>query len=828
MRPRLIVMAVAATLAAVACLAQAEKASVLLDKGIYTEETLGNPSAAIGIYSQVVASGEADRQYAAQAQYRIAMCHLKLKHDNEAREALKTFLSKYSDQEELASKARTALEDLLEFDPAALMPPTIVAYVEVGSPGKQLETVLKMLKGTPLANPLEMMNPTSAPSDASAPSATSAPATSYGRPASPAQVFSALLNPSMLKEFKKLRSMAVGVSEIKGRGQSPFVAVLRPGDSDALRGILTAGVLASGQPTAPIEGMQTVQLSPEMACAFDDSVFLFASPVSQLAWSVHQYKSGAPEPSLLTANESFSRLAPAADRKNDALTVWANPSRLLQNKAYIPPEALEKMMIANAFADFENMEGAVVRLRLKETSLSLEATVAYREGRKAFGYDLIRTCPLDQAGFAAVPPQAVGIVALALLEHTASTEPPVADVRQETVRRITGLDLGRELFSNIEQLSLFLMPSSEAATAHPLSRLSVVAPSLGLAITSRNPAQTLAVLDRMLTVQGLMSAGSTSAPAADEQGMRTYVIGASNQKPISLCVAQKGKTTVLAFLPEVVQTSLTALGTGKNVTTDGPMAQALGQVSDKNKVVLVNAGGLFRLYDASVAPPAAKRDAASQPATDSQAVADQIASALDDTVIRLETSELPNTMTVRAELLGIPPLAKLFPLVMQYQQQRMAFQKARKSQAQPSQERNKLMKQVGTDFLKALQANDEAAIGKLIVPHSSVEAKIKDLLAVPGLAAFRFQDSGRALNLGWVLVYGPDKTDSSAPAILIHLLKQAKSPPPWLVSDVEILPIPDAIHQLKQYDSRATGGPMPAPAPAPAPAGDDAAPAENN
>src|SRR4051812_2571665 len=58
-------------------LTAAESASVLLQKGIYAEETEGNVDAAIKIYEQIAAESATNRAIVAQAQYRLAVCYQK-------------------------------------------------------------------------------------------------------------------------------------------------------------------------------------------------------------------------------------------------------------------------------------------------------------------------------------------------------------------------------------------------------------------------------------------------------------------------------------------------------------------------------------------------------------------------------------------------------------------------------------------------------------------------------------------------------------------------------------------------------------------------------
>jgi uncharacterized protein len=89
--------------------APAQSASELLQKGIYTQETLGDLDGAIKIYKQVLAQAKGARIYAAQAQYRLARCYLAKGQSAEAVEAFKELIRDYPEQKELLAKAREHL-----------------------------------------------------------------------------------------------------------------------------------------------------------------------------------------------------------------------------------------------------------------------------------------------------------------------------------------------------------------------------------------------------------------------------------------------------------------------------------------------------------------------------------------------------------------------------------------------------------------------------------------------------------------------------------------------------------------------------------------------
>ncbi|MHC4475093.1 MAG: tetratricopeptide repeat protein [Planctomycetota bacterium] len=92
--------------------AEAKPASVLLQEGLYAEEIEGNLDAAIKIYEQVIAEAKAAEQTAAQATYRIGMCHLKKGQKAQAAEHFQSIVSKFPQQDSLVAKAQEHLAKL--------------------------------------------------------------------------------------------------------------------------------------------------------------------------------------------------------------------------------------------------------------------------------------------------------------------------------------------------------------------------------------------------------------------------------------------------------------------------------------------------------------------------------------------------------------------------------------------------------------------------------------------------------------------------------------------------------------------------------------------
>jgi hypothetical protein len=90
----------------------AESFSVLLQKGIFAEETEGNLDAAIKIYQQITAEAATNFSVVAQAQYRLGVCYQKKGNKEQAISTLNDLLKQFPAEAALGQKARDLLAEL--------------------------------------------------------------------------------------------------------------------------------------------------------------------------------------------------------------------------------------------------------------------------------------------------------------------------------------------------------------------------------------------------------------------------------------------------------------------------------------------------------------------------------------------------------------------------------------------------------------------------------------------------------------------------------------------------------------------------------------------
>jgi len=617
------------------CIALAKRASVRLQEGLYAEEVDGDLDAAIRIYEQVINDSSAQRSHVAQAMYRQGMCYLKKRDEQQAKAIFGQLVAKFSDQTKIIDKVKPMLEELSNADPAALMPPETLIYIETGSPGRQIETILKMLKGTPFENPLAAIGAGKKPAGQK----------------SPGDIMAALLNPAMMAEFKKIRGMAIGITEIKMSNPSAIM-VLYPGKSDALRGLILAGLGMVGTPGEPIEGMQTMTIAGTAGAAHDDNVVIVAQPREQLTWCVKQYKGITNEPTLASNNKSFAKIS-KKERQENALTIWANVDEAFAelSKMFPQDKIPAHIRIADGFVDFRNIDDLLSFFSIQESGIASETNIALKNGHRCLAYNMIRTPNLTRPGFEAVPAEAVALVSIALGEVGS------APIVSKKIENLTGLDIGREIFANIEQITLFaLTPGSASAQSN--TAIPPIATNLGLAITSHNPQQTRQILTQLLTVANLISGQSVSEQP--ERGISKYQIGLVNNQKLYCYMNQMNKTTVLSLNPDVAETSVSAINKRRSVYTAGPLKETINNLSPTtSKLVLVNVGGAIRVADAYLN---ATYDNPLNPVHKTLA---QLAQACDKTSVQLRTDERINNFNVHKSVDQLPPLDNVFPLLMQ-------------------------------------------------------------------------------------------------------------------------------------------------------------------
>jgi hypothetical protein len=125
----------------------AQDPSILLEKALYAEETLGNLNDAIGIYQQVVLTDTATRATSALALFRLGMCYQKSGSAQQSQQAFAKLLKLYPEQQELISNIPVAASELA-FNPAPWVDGEFLQMSILVPSGRQIGTLIYKFAST--------------------------------------------------------------------------------------------------------------------------------------------------------------------------------------------------------------------------------------------------------------------------------------------------------------------------------------------------------------------------------------------------------------------------------------------------------------------------------------------------------------------------------------------------------------------------------------------------------------------------------------------------------------------------------------------------------
>ena len=597
----------------------ARAASVSMREGLYLEEVEGDLDGAIAVYQGIIADEASAENIVAQALYRQGLCYIKQGHEAEAKAAFTEILENHSNQTDLISRVRPLLDDLGNADPAALMPPDTIAYVELGSPGKQFETILNMLKGTPLENPLEMLGMDGATSGSDE-----------------AKAVAAFLNPSMTNEFKKIRGLGVGVTNLSD--DPSLVAVLFPGKSDAIRGLLLFVFNLVGRTTDDVEQMHCIRIPDNAGVAYDDNIVIVtnADPnLEQLRWCIRQYKGLSNNPTLASSNASFRTVDKKA-RQDNAVTAWVNANEIYNNLSEIFPGGRlpTEIQMVNGFVDFAHIKELIASLALQPAGLKLEADVNLAEGHNCMAYRVGHTPALNKDALRAVPADAIAVVSIGLGDSNSMQ----AQLIGQQIANALGINIGNQFFDNVGQMTVFATPFVPVPDQSG-ANLS----SLGLIISSDSPQGTYEFIGTALKA---MNIPAEMSEPVDGQ----YEIALPGTLPVVHGYMDRNAgATILSLSPAIIEKSQAARGAAA-----GPLASAIEALPETtNKLVLVNIGGLLEFG------AAASSGDDEELLEEIRSLLDQLAQASSQSMIQLSTSEEDNRFGLRLAVSDLPPAAEI-------------------------------------------------------------------------------------------------------------------------------------------------------------------------
>jgi hypothetical protein len=206
---------------------------------------------------------------------------------------------------------------------------------------------------------------------------------------------------------------------------------------------------------------------------------------------------------------------------------------------------------------------------------------------------------------------------------------------------ISLMDVGRELFGNIDEVSVFVLAPENDAQAEPF-------PEIGAAIAVKDPAKSEALWNQILSLAMLFGARPDGAPQeAEFAGKKGQVYRIDGLPPIA--VVRSGGELIVGT-SGAVTAAVEASSSGNSITKDAAFAPLLARLTpNASKALLVDVGRAVQVAAVLSGEP-----------SDEMRI---VAAMLADTKASVVTDEAPNRLTIRAEVTGLPKFRDVVTLL---------------------------------------------------------------------------------------------------------------------------------------------------------------------
>ena len=545
-------------------------------------------------------------------------------HENDTAGAIAAYEKALADRDvsealrdEATQRLAQCREDLQTSDLAQLMPPDALAYVEISQPGQHVAQ---------LAHLLGLLRNQATTQNSDHPG---------GMPLGD-EIFlpdNLALSPALVAELEKVRGVAAAVTSFDPHGPPQGVVVLHPGDSDLIRGLIETGIQFL-PPGKPIDGFQTYRVENEFWIAVTHRLLIASPSRNEVAASIARLNNA--DADSLANDIRFVRLQ---DERQDSLAfVYVAGQSVVQ--------ALEQQVhgkeaaIARTVLDFDHLQNLSASLRTTDTNLELQIKLNLDEGHRNIFYGLVQTSCITQDSLQYVP---AGSAAVAVLGLNPADRSPKGSATP--LRAFSLMDIGRELFGNIVEASLFVLP----ARVENQQRLPV--PEIGLVLAVRDPEKSEALWNQLLTLPAMLGAPAVSAPrdiTVEGQAARQFQF--PDAPPIVLAKLTGGG--IVAGTPGAVTAAIATQSTGQTIAADPILRPSIETLTPcSSKALFVHVARVLEVV-ASVDPRAARDLAPVQPL-------------VGDLTVMVVTDEAPNTLTVRAKVGGLPNVPNIVKQLVQ-------------------------------------------------------------------------------------------------------------------------------------------------------------------
>jgi hypothetical protein len=264
-------------------------------------------------------------------------------------------------------------------------------------------------------------------------------------------------------------------------------------------------------------------------------------------------------------------------------------------------------------------------------------------GHHNLPYNLIRTAPFTRRSLASVPSGAAAVVLLGL---NPATPTPAANstAKPDAPVEVTGMDLGREIFANVEEVAIFVLPTA-AEHAGPHAHV----PEMAAVFAVKDAAKSEAIWNQILAIAALVGVRDTNPHDVTIDGKRGEQYQFHGMPPI--VVIRAADRALIVGTTGAAAAALHASGGKESILSDDAYRKLLTQLTPtSSKAVLVDAGRAVQIAGALHGGGNSSEMA-------------MAAVACKDLRLLIVTDEAPNCFTVNIEATGLPNVPSVIKMV---------------------------------------------------------------------------------------------------------------------------------------------------------------------
>ena len=499
----------------------------------------------------------------------------------------------------------TSVQDL-----ARLMPANAIFYAEVHEPGQHLEQVA------------EFLGLLSTNTDGRVADATSARRIPIDGPISLPVDFH--ISPALFDALSDVHGFAIAMTGFDREGPQGVI-IIDAGGSDLVRGLVETGIQLL-EPESTIEGYQTYHVENEVWLTVTNRTLIVSRSKQAIVTVIEQMAN--PSAEGLAGNSAFRQ---AREQCNDPLGFAFIGGQTLR-EIVLEQAGRQEAMMANAMFDLPNLLYVSAAVSTANEKLTVDARAQMAEGHNSLAYGLIRTSPISGESYQELPSSLAACAMFGLNDAGLTTRP--------APRLMSALDVGRELFANIQEVAAFALPTLAKNAGDPL-------PNIGVVITAADVSRSEALWNQLLSLPSQIGIPDVSAPVQlTIDGHEASRFQLPDMPPVLIC---RGSDRHLVVGTEAaVRASL--------AEDDGFAPDPVSPNSDPAyKAIQIDVDRVLQLVAAM--EPNAANDVL------------RIRQFVEELTVALSTHEAENSLQIHGEIRGFPRVRNLLEQVGRFQEE---------------------------------------------------------------------------------------------------------------------------------------------------------------